>query len=248
VCYDIQQMGDKIRRQAERQLGITEIDFGQMEFNFFHVSGFSHPHILAITSDQPFKLRPLFWGLVPNWIKTADDAKNIQGKTLNARGDSVFVKPSFRHIIRKQRCLIPVNGFFESRDIRGKKFPYFIHSADDSILWLGGIWDTWVNIDTGEVLDSCSIITTEANQFMSRIHNIKLRMPLIIPEHNLQKWLDISLSDQEITQLIQPYADSDLSAYTVSKLVNRKQEFTNIAEVSQPFHYPEVEFIDSKSA
>lgn len=246
MCYDIQQMGDKIRRQAERQLGITEIDFGQMEFNFFHVSGFAHPHVLAVTSNKPNMLRPLSWGLVPHWIKTAEDARNIRSKTLNARSDSVFTKPSFRHAIRRQRCLIPVNGFYESRDIRGKKYPYFIFPADEAVFWLGGIWDTWINQDTGEVLESCCIITTEANELMRRIHNIKQRMPLIIAEPDVHKWLDTDLADEEISRLMSPYAGQDLTAHTVSKLVNRKQEFTNIPEASQPFHYPEVSFIDSR--
>lgn len=246
MCYDIQQMGDKIRRQAERQMGITDIDFGQMEFNFFHVNGFSHPHLLALTSDQPAKLRPLIWGLIPHWISSASDVKNIQGKTLNARSDGVFSKPSFRNAIRRQRCLIPVNGFFESRDIRGKKFPYFIFPADETIFWLGGIWDRWVNKDTGEVIDSCSIITTEANQLLKHIHNIKMRMPLIIAEKDLHRWLDLSLTEQEIILLMQPYQDINMQAHTVPKLVNKKQEQTNVPEVCQPFTYPEVAFIDSQ--
>ncbi len=245
MCYDIQQMGDKIRRQAERQLGIEQVDFGQMEFNFFHVSGFSHPSLLAISSDNPKRLCTLRWGLIPPWVRGPEEAEKISRQTLNARSDGVFSKPSFRNAIRNKRCLIPVNGFFESRDIRGKKFPYFIYPPEDTLFWLAGIWESYFDPQTGEVIETCSIITTEANSFMARIHNIKLRMPLILPDTSLHEWLQIGLSPEEVQLLMVPYTGS-MEAHTVSKLVNRKQENTNIPEVAQPFRYPELKIIDSR--
>lgn len=120
MCYDIQQMGDKIIRRAERQLGIAHFDLGQMEFRFFHVSGFAHPLVLVITSENPDTLVPMQWGLVPPWVKTQADAVPIRKQTLNARSDGVFTKPSFRQLILKRRCIIPVNGFYENRDVAGK--------------------------------------------------------------------------------------------------------------------------------
>ena len=245
MCYDIQQMGDKIRRQAERQLGVEKVDFGQMEFQFFHVSGFSHPSVLAVTSDQPRLLHPLRWGLIPSWVRTPEEASRISLQTLNARNDGVFSKPSFRSAIRQRRCLIPVNGFFESREINGKKFPYFIHPPDDNVFWLGGIWENYVDPSTGEVLQTCSIITTEANDFMAHIHNVKLRMPLVLPEAALALWLDTSLPAEDIQSLMTPYS-GEMQAHTVSRLVHRKRDNTNIPEVAQAFRYPELEYIDGQ--
>lgn len=246
MCYDIQQMGDKIRRQAERQLGVSSVDFSQMDFHFFHVNGFARPEILAVTSDQPQLLRPLRWGLIPSWVKTAEEADRLSRQTLNARNDGVFSKPSFRSSIRTRRCLIPVNGFYENRDVKGRKFPYFVHPANSEIFWLGGLFDRWTDRDSGEVIDSCSIITTNANHLMSKIHNLKLRMPLIIPEDKLLIWLDPDLPDESIQQLMQPYPEKEMEAYTVSKLVNRKRDHTNMEEVSMPFRYPELEYLDTQ--
>ncbi len=244
MCYDIQQMGDKIIRRAERQLGIAHFDLGQMEFRFFHVSGFAHPLVLVITSENPDTLVPMQWGLVPPWVKTQADAVPIRKQTLNARSDGVFTKPSFRQLILKRRCIIPVNGFYENRDVAGKKYPYFIYKTEEEPLLLGGIWNRWTDTESGEILETFSIITTEANSLLSKIHNSKLRMPLVLAPGDKDRWLDTSLSREAVEQLMRPYSGDDLKAHTVSKLVNRKREFTNTPEVSQPFVYPELVSVD----
>lgn len=247
MCYDIQQMGDKIIRRAERQLGITHFDLKQLDFKFFHVSGFAHPQVMVISSEKPDALVPMQWGLIPPWIKTHTDAMQIRNQTLNARNDGVFTKPSYRQLILKRRCIIPVNGFYENRDVAGKKYPYFIYKAEDEPLLLGGIWNRWTDTESGEVLETFTIITTDANALMSRIHNSKLRMPLIIKPEDKNRWLDTSLAKEEVEQLMQPYTGNDLIAHTVSKLVNRKKDFTNVPEVADKIEYPELVAVDKAS-
>jgi len=242
MCYDIQQMGDKIRRQAERQYGISSIDFSQMEFNFFHVSGFSHPKILALTPKEPNKLVPLRWGLIPSWVKDAVEAEKLSRQTLNARSEGAFSKPSFRNAIRNRRCAIPVNGFYESRDIKGKKYPHFIHQPNEEICWLAGLCEEWTDRETGEIIESCSILTTEANPYMAKIHNTKRRMPVILNFDSIQDWLNPETDISMIEQLMNPYT-GELESHTVSKLVNRKRDNTNIPEVSMPYEYPELEYL-----
>ena len=87
---------------------------------------------------------------------------------------------------------------------------------------------------------------TVLHHLMSKIHNLKLRMPLIIPEDKLPIWLDPDLPDESIQQLMQPYPEKEMEAYTVSKLVNRKRDHTNMEEVSMPFRYPELEYLDTQ--
>ncbi|MFN3940552.1 MAG: SOS response-associated peptidase, partial [Chitinophagales bacterium] len=173
------------------------------------------------------------------------DAIQIRNQTLNARSDGVFTKPSFRQLILKRRCIVPVNGFYENRDVAGKKYPYFIYKADEDPLLLGGIWNRWTDAETGEVLETFTIITTDANPLMRRIHNSKLRMPLIIKPEDKNRWLDISIKKDAVEQMMQPYAGNDLTAHTVSKLVNRKKEFTNVPEVAAEVVYPELTAIDT---
>lgn len=245
MCYDIQQMGEKIRKQAERQLGVTDAIEGQMAFKFFHVSGFAHPHIMAVTDRHPDRFTALQWGLIPFWVKDHKAAVELARQTLNARSDSVFTKPSYRKAIMERRCVIPVNGFYESRDIKGTKFPYFVHLPDEKIAWLAGIWERWVDPETGELLETCSIITTAANPFMERIHNVKKRMPLILDEASIDRWLDRSADMEELQSVMTPYCGV-LEAHTVSRLVNRKRDQTNIPEVSMPFRYPELEVFDQR--
>jgi putative SOS response-associated peptidase YedK len=163
----------------------------------------------------------LRWGLVPFW------AKDIAGgyKMINARAESVFTSPAFRNSIRRKRCLIPADGFYEWRQpppppegAKARKQPYLIHRLDGQPLALAGIWSTWKEPESGEWLRSCAIVTTTPNQLMARIHD---RMPVILPEAAWDRWLDPTLDDvDELRGLLVPYVADELEAYPVSTLVN----------------------------
>ncbi|MGE5604892.1 MAG: SOS response-associated peptidase, partial [Bacteroidota bacterium] len=155
----------------------------------YYISGFEFPKLPVITNRQPDRLQGFTWGLIPFWVKTSTEAMEIRTHTLNARSDTVFIKPSFRNAIRERRCLVPADGFYEWREFNGKKYPYYIFLKSKEIFSFAGIWEEWTDRSTGEVLKTFSILTTDANPLMERIHNTKKRMPVILPREGEREWL-----------------------------------------------------------
>lgn len=155
------------------------------------------------------------WGLVPSWAK---DSK-IAYRTINARAETVFTSPIFRTSIRKKRCLIPVDAFYEWRRVEGApKQPYAIRRRDSAPLALAGLWSSWKDPVSETWLRSCSIVTTTPNELMARIHD---RMPVILGPEHWETWLDSALDDVgELRGLLVPSPAADLEAYPVSTRVN----------------------------
>lgn len=205
----------------------------------FHnlVSGFGYPALPVVTDDGLFLYE---WGLIPSWVKDTATANDIRTKTLNAVGETAFEKPSFRKSIASNRCLFPVSGFYEWREFKGNKYPYFIQVADADYFSLGAIYDMWINNDTGEIKNTFSIITTPANPLMEKIHNLKKRMPLILSPEDEMKWLDPMLNTSEIKNLIQPFPESKMSAYTISRTANNTRANRDVPEIVKPVYYPEL--------
>jgi putative SOS response-associated peptidase YedK len=123
------------------------------------------------------------WGLVPSWTREVKPGKPL----INARGESVLDKPSFRNAMRRRRCLVPADGFYEWKgEVPGRKQPYHIHRPDGQVFAFAGLWEHWMGADGSEI-ESAAIITTAANRSIASIHD---RMPVVIaPEHHAQ-WLD----------------------------------------------------------
>jgi len=201
---------------------------------YYFVSGFSHPSLAVVKHDGIFLCN---WGLIPFWIKDKAAANDIKTKTLNAVGETVFEKPSFRKSIVSLRCLIPVNAFFEWRDVNKVKYPYCITSKENELFSLGCIYDTWTDDTTGEILNTFSILTTEANPLMEKIHNLKKRMPLILNVEDEAKWLDPTLSKDDIQRLIKPFDEKLMSAYTISRNANSSKADRNHQEILEPVVY-----------
>lgn len=156
------------------------------------------------------------WGLVPSWAK---DAK-IGNKLINARSETVADKPAFRTSVRKRRCLIPVDGFYEWQRADGRKVPHFIHRADGAPFALGGLWSVWRDPQDEDAppLRTCTILTTEANTMMRRLHD---RMPVILEPSAWELWLDTDVRDAEaVAHLMAPADPALLDAYPVSTEVN----------------------------
>ena len=155
----------------------------------------------------------LRWGLVPGWAK--DPA--VGSRMINARAESVAEKPSFRTPLSRRRCLILADGFYEWQAVGQKKQPYFIRLVDDRPFALAGLWERWEGPDH-RLVESCTIITTEANALMRPIHD---RMPVILPPECLDRWLDPALRDAAaVTPLLRPYPAEDMIAGPVSTYVN----------------------------
>jgi putative SOS response-associated peptidase YedK len=154
------------------------------------------------------------WGLVPSW---ASDL-SIGYKLINARSETAPSKPSFRSAFRQRRCLIPADGFYEWKKTGAKhKQPYHIHLKDGSVFGCAGLWEHWQSAE-GEVVESCTILTTEANALMKQLHD---RMPVILPPADHDRWLDPLAKDMAALQaLLVPYPDEGMIATAVSSYVS----------------------------
>lgn len=219
----------KKRFKATRELEGTAATFAPV----FHVSGFSFPLLPVVANDQPEAIQFLRWGLVPSWAKTEADALEIRTKTLNARAETLFEKPSFREAAGSRRALILADGFFEWKETATGKQPYFIRLKSGEPFALGGIWEVWTNPKSGEQWRTFSIVTTEANDLMREIHNTKFRMPLILPADVERDWLSPSLSQSDVQALAQPLRGSTLEAYPVSNLIGRRGVDTNTPKAQE---------------
>lgn len=172
--------------------------------------------VLAIPNDERNTADFFVWGLIPMWAK--DPA--IGSRLINARGETVAEKPSFRGSFKYKRCLILADGFYEWKANPGKKIktPYFIHMKDRKPFAFAGLWDSWENSD-GSNIKTCTIITTEPNELMETLHN---RMPVILHPRDHGKWLDPSPQTPEnLLPLIKPFPAESMSAHPVSTLVNK---------------------------
>ncbi len=237
MCYNLAQTVRAVEKGTRYYNAVPKN--GQIMKDFYSVSGFAHPDLLVISSEEPQYLQQFSWGLIPNWVKEEKKANELADMCLNARSETVFEKPSFRSITKK-RCILPVDGFFEWRTEGKAKYPYYIYPKKDEGFTLGCLYDTWTNRTTGEIINSFSILTTEANPLMAQIHNSKLRMPLILSDEVAGKWLDPSLKQNELLGLMKPYPEAQMQAHTISKLITSRTQSSNVPEVIQPFEYPEL--------
>lgn len=179
----------------------------------YHVNAFNFPKYPIITDSDEVEV--FNWGLIPFWVKTEEDAEDIRKMTLNARADTIFEKPSFREAILRKRCIVPSTGYFEWHHEGGKKIPYYIFLKDQPIFSMAGIYDTWLNKETGAEHSTFSIITTDANPLTDYIHNVKHRMPAILSPEDEERWLQPDLSKAEISSLLKPYDADLMDAYTI---------------------------------
>ena len=164
-----------------------------------------HQHQLAL----------LRWGLVPRWAKDL----SIGFKTFNARSETVHEKPSFKAAFKSRRCLIPASGFYVWDKLGKARQPYYMSRSDGRPLALAGLWEAWVDRLSGELLESCTILTTSANQTVGRIHD---RMPVILEQDDCGLWLDQTVQrTEELTGLFRPAAEEILQMMPVSTYVNK---------------------------
>lgn len=203
----------------------------------YHISGFEFPEWPVITPHLPQQFQTMRWGLVPRWVKSPAEAREIRSSTLNARLETLSDKPSFKYALAaSQRCLIPATGFFEWQTAHQNKYPYFIHLPQQPIVSMAGLWETWQNpAKTDDIWHTFCIVTTEANPLMARIHNTKKRMPVLLKEETEHHWLR-GCSLEEIFSLIVP--EQAMNAHTIGRLISQKGANTNVPEVMKTFMYP----------
>ncbi|WP_017734048.1 SOS response-associated peptidase [Nafulsella turpanensis] len=176
----------------------------------------------VITNRQPERLQFFSWGLQPFWAK---DAKAVK-RSINARSETLTEKPMFRALLRSKRCLVPADGFFEWQKTEQGKVPHRIMLKSEELFSFAGLWDEWTDKQTGEVLHTYCIITTEANELVRPIHD---RMPVILSPEMEALWLDQNESQEGLLSLLEPYKADEMKAFAVSSLVNSPQN--NLPEV-----------------
>lgn len=172
---------------------------------------------VVIVRDNTTQITMARWGLIPAW---AADVKSASKYSLiNARGEEILEKRSYKDAFIKRRCIVPISGFIEwKRDDPKTKRPFAIHLKSEKIMSVAGVWEHWTAKDNSETIDSFSIITTAANSFMQNIHE---RMPVILPAELERVWLDPSNQNGErMHSLLQPCPASSLEAYEISAAVN----------------------------
>ena len=154
------------------------------------------------------------WGLLPSWVK---DPKNFNLQ-INARGETLTEKAAFQAAVKRRRCLIPADGFYDWKALGGRKQPYYVRAKSGEPLAFAGLWETWTG-PNGEELETATIVTTRANRMLAEIHD---RMPVIVPPDAFDLWLDCANVDAKTAAvLIAPAPEDLLEAYEVSLDVNR---------------------------
>jgi len=166
--------------------------------------------IRASTNETKRKIGLLHWGLIPPW---AED-KRIAYRMINARTETVQTKPAFRDAFRAQRCLIPANGYYEWKTSGKEKLPFLMERPDQNLLALAGLWAQW-NSPEGELIESCTILTTEATPRLAEVH---ARMPLFMAPENFDAWLAPNCTPAP--DLLKPYPHDDLRVVPVSTYLN----------------------------
>lgn len=170
------------------------------------------PVVIASQGARHFTL--MRWGLIPSWVK---DPRKFT-LLINARAETVLEKPAFRNAIRRRRCLVPADGYYEWQSVGGRKQPYFIHRADGRPLGFAAIAETWTG-PNGEEMDTVAIVTTAASEAMSGLHS---RVPVTIAPQDFARWLDSGEVDvAEAAALLRPPLDGAFVWHPVSPRVNR---------------------------
>ena len=254
MCYDIKASLEAQLTRAQREQDYQAIEeimeklIPLTDLPIHHTSGFSHPELLIYTDRSPNFPEVATWGLVPHWVRDQEQLKKLWNNTLNARGETIFEKPSFRNAAKNNRCIIYVDGFYEHHHFEGKTYPFYVYRKDMAPLALAGLWSEWTDDETRGSINTFTIVTTEGNPLLAKIHNNpKLkgpRMPLILPLELEDKWLihlDDELDQKSIEELIQSYPEEELTAHTVTRL-RGKEYIGNVEEVSNPFEYEELAF------
>ena len=205
----------------------------------FFISAYSFPKLYTIKQENPHVLSSSHWGLIPSFIKDWQKANEIKTQTINAKTETVFEKISFKNSILDKRCIILLDGFFEYQHQGKEKIPYYIFPKKNEPFLIGAIYNNWVNTATGEVFSTTSMLTTEANELMSEIHNAKKRMPLIFDESNAKNWLNNDLTKNEIQDLFQQYPTENMQAHIIDKnLISPKKLDIYNEQIIQSYQSP----------
>ena len=196
--------------QLQQQFGLSEPPPSQLVPRY-NIAPTQAVAVIANNSDR--KLELFQWGLIPSWAK---DPK-IGSKMINARAETLAEKPSFRTALKRRRCLVVADGFYEWKKTGSGKTPMYIQLKDLRPFGFAGLWEAWQSPEDG-LIKTCTIITTTPNALLAGIHD---RMPVILPREAYDAWLaPEELPADETLPLLQPYDARQMRAVPVSTRVN----------------------------
>jgi putative SOS response-associated peptidase YedK len=234
MCYTVNI--NLTRNELEKRFGSRFSEPSSFSPRYYY-NAFDLPDLPVIRSESPDSIDLFTWGLVPYWVKDAGASREIRKKTFNARMETIREKPSFRAAVKSRRCLVLCRGFYEWEQREQGKIPYYIYLKGEKPMAMAGLYEYWTDRETGEILRTCTIITTAANRMMEKIHNTKKRMPLILPEENEHAWIDPHLSAEQAMGYLRPVNEQFMDAHTISRLISRRGVNKNTAELVKPFSY-----------
>jgi putative SOS response-associated peptidase YedK len=203
----------------------------------YYFNAFEIPELPVIQTEDPEVINMVKWGLIPFWVRDSKAASEIRLKTFNARAETIREKPSFRGAVNSKRCLVLCRGFYEWQHRGNEKIPHYIYLDGEPPMAMAGLYDDWTDRETGEVIQTCSIITTAANPLMEKIHNSKKRMPVILPEGTENAWIDPGLSAEDAVKHLKPADEKEMRFHTISKLISKRGVDKNVPELVKPYAY-----------
>lgn len=258
MCYF---RGITISNQDKLKLNDLELDLSEYKLEKMVEDGFAYSltPVIIPAKDGRCEIVEMEWGFLPGYLQNRDAVQKFRygykdktGKfhpamtTLNAVGEELLSKQMYRESALKRRCLLLTSWFYDWRHVFpiGKKghplktavkYPYLIRTKNKEIFFIAGIWQPWTDKETGETVNTCSLITTGANGMMQQIHNSKKRMPVILPPQLAGEWISEGLSEERISKLATyQYPADEMEAWPVSK------EFKTANEPYKQVEYPEL--------
>lgn len=195
----------------------------------------TQPIAIVRLADGARQFALVRWGFIPAWVK---DPKTVS-LMFNARGETAIEKPAYRNAMKRRRCLVPADGFYEWKRDGERKRPHWIHPRAGGPIAFAGLWETWMG-PNGEELETAAIVTTAANDTLRPLHD---RMPVVLPPDTFDLWLDPNVDPQTAATLMVPAPNDLLEAYEVSGAVNRAANdhpslLTPASELPEPAEEP----------
>jgi putative SOS response-associated peptidase YedK len=225
------------RKAIENRFQVDGSALYDFDFNYFY-RAFSNPLIPVITQEDKERVKLIQWGLIPAWTRDREEAEKIRKGTYNARSESLHEKPSFKGPLSKGRCLIIARGFFEWQQVSQGKIPWYIFLANQEAFAFAGLYDAWRDPLSGEIIETCSLITSKANPLMERIHNTKKRMPVILRKELEQEWIIEEPSMLNRNRLLLPYEEAGMKAHTVSPRISSRLADPKDPGIIKPYKHP----------
>lgn len=260
MCFHI---GIHISRTSHIKLKKKEKELKNLNIKLDqpYASGFEYPMwpvLKPIEGGTDVVPVMMHWEFIPSYIHSVEGLlhfrkgglnpktgrKDFPHNTLNAIGEEILNKPTYKEAAMKRRCLVLASGFYEWRHFtppggKDTAYPYYVSMKDQEYFYMAGIYNPWIDQQTGEMVDSFAILTTAANPLMAMVHNKKKRMPVILPEDEADQWIHEDLSTEDIARIASFQISSDqMEAKTIRK------DFRLLDEPREGFSYVELPAIN----